>query len=104
MPKRFKPGSPNKLPYIPNFEFSELCVSVTSENAGVPHANDNIANAFKIFILRIFYHSVRNSETAGTDIANLEQGSNQMFKLVFERLESLETENYPVIPRKKLGI
>ena len=35
----------------------------------------------------------------------IEQGSNQLFKIVFERLDQLETkEDWPAKPRRRIGL
>ncbi len=91
-------ASPSKtnLRFRP-FAFTELGIGML---AGVLKSDKAVE--VHISIIRTFFRLrqlLQSNQELAEKIANLEQGSNQMFKLVFERLESLETENYPVIPR-----
>lgn len=82
--------------------FTELGVAMLSSVL-----NSKQAIAINIEIMRIFvklrsFHAI----DVGKKISELEQGTNALFKTVFERLDDIDDRLAPILPktRKKIGI
>ena len=93
-------GGRRYLPYV----FTENGVAMLSSVLSSERAVD-----INISIMRIFT-KLRNFQTLESNIANevkeLKDNSNRLFKIVFERLDSIEEDLTPKLPanRKKIGI
>lgn len=92
-------GGRRKLPFV----FTEYGIAALS---GV--LNSEQAIRCNIAIIKTFIEMrkiLKYDESLSQKIEKLEEGTNQMFKVVFERLDDLEAES-PLLPtrRKKIGI
>lgn len=88
--------------YLP-FVFTEQGVAMLSSVL-----NSDKAIEVNISIMRIFVKLrkvLASDETLAGKLQNLEKGSDKLFRIVFERLESLESELPALSPkRKKIGL
>lgn len=92
-------GGRRKAPFV----FTEYGIAALS---GV--LNSNQAIQCNIAIIKAFIEMrkiLKQDESLSQKIDKLEEGTNQMFKVVFERLDDLEAEA-PLLPtrRKKIGL
>ncbi|MBL7666296.1 MAG: ORF6N domain-containing protein [Bacteriovoracaceae bacterium] len=88
--------------YLP-YAFTEQGVAMLSSVL-----NSDRAIEVNISIMRTFVKIRRilaTDQTLSEKIAELEKGTNKLFKIVFDRLDSLETD-LPILPskRKKIGL
>lgn len=93
-------GGKQKLPYV----FTENGVAMLS---GI--LNSDRAINVNISIMRIFtklrsFHALESN--LANEVKDLKEDSNKLFKIVFERLDSIEVDLTPKLPnqRKKIGI
>ena len=104
MRSQFVTGSHLKtnLRYLP-FAFTEFGIAMLS---GV--LKSDRAVQVHISIIRIFFRlreAIRTNKDLAEKMEKIEQGSNQLFKIVFERLDQLEAEEDPPMkPTRRIGI
>jgi hypothetical protein len=103
---RYQFGTSNSIKMglrVQPFVFTELGVAMLSSVL-----NSEQAIAINISIMRTFakLRSFLSMESSLTEkVSNLEKGTNQLFKVVFERLDSIE-ETVPMLKpnRRKIGL
>ena len=104
MRSQFVTGSQRKanLRYFP-YAFTEFGIAMLS---GVLKSEKAIQ--VHISIIRVFFRlreAIRTNKELAEKMEKIEQGSNQLFKIVFERLDQLETkEDWPAKPRRRIGL
>jgi len=86
------------------FTYTELGIAMLSSVL-----RSETAIQVNISIMRSFFrlrHLLKGSDTLAEKIQSVEDNSNQLFKIVFERLDTLETEknSEPSPSRRKIGI
>lgn len=88
--------------YLPN-AFTETGVAMLSGVLNSPNAIQVNISIMRTFIK--IRHFLASDETLAERLSKLEKGTDQLFRIVFERLDTLETET-PALPskRKKIGL
>lgn len=82
--------------------FTELGIAMLS---GV--LKSEMAIQVHISIIRVFFmlrETIRSNKELSTRLDSIERESNHLFKIIFERLDQLETEDVPPRPNRKIGI
>ncbi len=93
-------GGRRYLPYV----FTENGVAMLSSVLTSERAVEINISIMRIFTKLRSFHALESSY--GNEIKNLKNSTNQLFKIVFERLDSLDDQITPKLPanRKKIGL
>jgi hypothetical protein len=93
-------GGRRYLPYV----FTENGIAMLSSVLSSDHAIEINVTIMRIFTKLRSYHALEND--VSLEVKELRVNSNKLFKIVFERLDSIEEDITPKLPltRKKIGL
>jgi len=93
-------GGRRYLPYV----FTESGVAMLSSVLSSERAVEINISIMRIFTKLRSFHALEGNNIS--ELKNLKKSTNQLFKIVFERLDNLEEEMTPKLPanRKKIGL